>query len=316
MVLKTRLFIALLLITCSALGPFGLRLAGAGPAAESVAIRYTASIPPLAAILRELCAGRAEVGILLPPGASPHTYQPTPSAVKALGKAAALFYVGSNLDKEWIGKLPVGKKVEVLPLLPVAFQLPAPQHHDAREAHGHGHAEGGVDPHFWTDPLAVQAMLPGLLQALVGLDPEGRAIYQENSAQFGQRLQALDHELQAMLQPIRSAPILMFHPAFQYLIHRYHLTLGGLIEPFPGREPSPKYLHDLLQQVKSLGVRAVFSEPQLPKRPAQMVAESAKLEVYELDPEGGREGRQTYGELLRYNARVLLQALGKPGARN
>lgn len=301
--------LALALFFFLTLPSFALGAENAG-AKEVASIRYTASIPPLAAILRELCRGRAEVEVLLPPGASPHTYQPTPAVVKALSKATALFYVGVNLDKEWIGKLPATNKVELLPLLPSAVQLPAISHHDLDgHDHGEGEEQGGIDPHFWTDPLTVKELLPKLTAALVALDPAGRAGYQENSEQFGLRLVDLDRTLRTMLGPIQAEPLLMFHPAFQYLIHRYQLTLGGLIEPFPGREPSPKYLHEVLRQVKALKVKAIFSEPQLPKRPAQMVAETAKISVYELDPEGGRPGRQSYEELLLFNAKVLLEAL-------
>jgi len=53
----------------------------------------------------------------------------------------------------------------------------------------------------------------------------------------------------------------------------------------------------------------VLTEPQLARRPAEVVAEAAGVRCYEMDPLGGVPGRETYSELLRYNARVLVEAL-------
>jgi ABC-type Zn uptake system ZnuABC Zn-binding protein ZnuA len=87
------------------------------------------------------------------------------------------------------------------------------------------------------------------------------------------------------------------------------LRLAGAIEPFPGREPSPKFLHDLISTTKRLQIKALFTEPQLPERPARVMAEAAGIPVYQLDPEGGQEGLRSYSEIILYNARTLSTAL-------
>jgi len=283
-------------------------------------IRYAVTIHPLAAILGEVVAGRAELVNLLPAGASPHTYEPRPSLVHQTEDALALFLVGGGLDP-WAARLPARQRVEVIDLIPEAMRLTMtiPHGHGDQGAegpeagHSGDHDEGEVDPHFWTDPLTVQAMLPALVEQLCSLDPEGCPTYRANGASWSTALTELDRELGVMLQPLHGVPFFQFHPSFQYLFHRYDLTLAGLITPIPGREPTPRALHDLVLLVRQSGARVLFSEPQLPSRPAKVLAEAAStperpVRVLELDPNGGSSEKMSYRDLLLHNARVLRQA--------
>jgi zinc transport system substrate-binding protein len=276
-------------------------------------IHYGATIQPLAAILTEMTRGRGEVMRLLSPGSSPHTFDPRPSDAVMMERAKALFYAGPGLDKEWIDRMPATLKIEMLKLVPAEYLQPMNAHDHGhghgQEANRHRHGEEKFDPHFWTDPLTVKAMLPALREELSRLDPEGQPVYQRNEARFAAELVELHHRTAAILEPVKGRAVLLFHPSFQYLLNRYGLEMAGTIEPFPGREPSPKALHELIKKVKRLGIGAVFTEPQLSRRPAQVIAEAAGLELYELDPIGGGEGRATYEELILYNAHTLATAL-------
>jgi zinc transport system substrate-binding protein len=288
------------------------QLAAANNAAPPAEIRYVATIQPLAAILEQVIKGRGEVIRLLAPGSSPHTFDPRPSDAVRLERAMALFYAGPGLDKEWTAKMPAAHRIEMLHLVPEDYQLPmiAHDHEHEHGKHRHrNHDRSATDPHFWTDPLAVKAMLPALAKELSALDPDGRAVYHENAGRFAADLEELHNRTAAILEPVRGRAVLLFHPSFQYLIKRYGLEMAGTIEPFPGREPSPRALHELIKKTRSLGIQAVFTEPQLSPRAAQVIAEAAKLKVYELDPIGGIEGRRSYEEIILYNARTLATAL-------
>lgn len=285
-------------------------LAGPGPAwAGSNAdqeVHFVASIPPLAAILREVTGDRAQVTTLLPPGASPHTFQPKPSQAKILATALAFFLAGPNLDKEWAGRLPARRQIEMVLLLPEEYRLTTIDEHQHAQT---GHEEAGIDSHFWTNPLAVRAMIPELVRLLAELDPQGREQYQANGLRFCDELTVLDQELANLLKPVQAQPFFLFHPSFQYLFKRYQLRLAGLVEPFPGREPSPKFLSDLTHRIKSTGATAVFNEVGLPVRPAEVLAEAAGVRLLQLDPLGGTPGLNRYLDLMRHNVRVLGQAI-------
>jgi ABC-type Zn uptake system ZnuABC Zn-binding protein ZnuA len=272
--------------------------------AASGAPRYVVTGHPLEAILGELTRGRAEVDNLLPAGASPHTYEPVPSDLRRAESATALFFVSPSLDG-WAARLPARDKIEVLALVPRDARLPDLEVH---ETHA-GETEAGGDPHFWTDPLLVKAVVPGLVEQLCRLDPAGADLYRRNGAHFTEQLDVLHAEISRRLAPLAGRPVVLFHPSFQYLIHRYGLELAGVVEPSPGKEPTPRRLEHIVQLVRRRGVKAVFGEPQLPRRAAENVAEAAGVKLFLLDPMGGVPGRLTYAELLNYNARVLVEAL-------
>jgi zinc transport system substrate-binding protein len=269
--------------------------------------RFLATIHPIAAILQEVIGSRGRVSEMLPPGASPHTFEPRPSDVESASAAVVLCYVGPALDG-WAAGLPAKHKVALLSLIPRADLLPYLA--DPDEPAGTGKdSEGDFDPHFWMDPLLVKAMLPGLVDRLCEEDRGSCPAYRSNAARLSAQLQDLDRQVAAILAPVRGKPVFLFHPSLRYLLERYGLKYAGVIEPFPGKEPSPRYLQRLVRRLHQEGAKAVFSEPQLPRRPAEVVAETARVKLRVLDVSGGVAGRMTYAELILYNARVLREAL-------
>ena len=272
-------------------------------------IVYVTTVHPAAEILKKVVGDRAEVVRLLSPTDSPHTYEPTPRDREKVERATGLVYVAEDLDG-WIARFPAKKKVELLKLLPREHILFMKEHH-REEHHGEEGEEHGdvADPHFWTDPLAVKAILPNLVKALSELDPDGSEIYRANAERFAAELDALHEELSRTLEPVKGRPVILFHPSFQYLLKRYGLEMAGVIEEFPGKEASPRYIEEMKRLIQSSGAKAVFTEPQLNPRPAEVVAGEAGVKLFLLDPLGGVEGRNTYAELLRYNAGILLDAL-------
>lgn len=267
-----------------------------------------ASIAPVAMILAELGADCLTVNTLLPPGSSPHAYEPKPSAARRTQQALALVYVCEDLDG-WAARLEAPHEILLMEMLPSDSLLPAICEYSADDHSGHqGHA--AMDAHFWTDPLLVRELLPKLVRQLELLDPGNAKQYRENAQRFSDELSALDERISSLLAGYRGRALLMQHPSFQYFAHRYDLELAGLIESAPGKEPSPAYLEQLVDLARERDVRAVFAERQLSAAAARAVAEAAGLPVYELDPLGGTSGNQTYAELLLYNARQLDLALG------
>jgi ABC-type Zn uptake system ZnuABC Zn-binding protein ZnuA len=271
----------------------GVVVAARAAAASS---SYVATINPLAAILRELVPDATRVQALLPPGASPHTFEPRPSDLRGAQAAGALFFVSSELDG-WAARLPARRTIAALDLIP-------PEHRLASEP-----GSEDTDPHFWTDPMAVKASLAGLADVLCALEQADCAAVRRNAERFSAALERLDREVQDMLEPVRGSRVVLFHPSFRYFLRRYGLVLAGVIESSPGKEPTPRSLTAMVKTVRDARVKVVFTEPQLPARPAEALAEAAGIRVATLDPLGGVPGRRTYAEIIRYNARVLREAL-------
>ena len=284
-------------LACITLLAIGGPLAGCSPETSSPPA-IVATIAPLAFILRALAGNEVAVRTLLDPGASPHTYEPRPSDVRAAQSAVVVVYVSSDLDA-WATQLPARRTLAALDLVPAADRRPLPA----------SDGESAVDPHFWTDPLTVAAAIPALVDALAGLDPDHAETYRANASRFTERLRALHAETAAALRPLAGRRVVLFHPSFGYLLGRHGILVAAVVEEFPGKEPTALDIQRLGQGARRAGATVVFTEPQLPRRPAEVLAELAGVRVAELDPLGGGPGRDTYEDLIRHNVRVLVESL-------
>jgi len=80
---------------------------------------------------------------------------------------------------------------------------------------------------------------------------------------------------------------------------------------FPGREPSARWVADVVRTAREHGVTVIFAEPQLSPKAAETIAREIGGRVLMMDPIGGPglAGRERYSDLLRYNAGMLADAL-------
>lgn len=267
--------------------------------------QYVVTIQPLKDILDEVVAGRATVECLMPPGASPHTFEPKPSDLGTV-KKALLFFTGDEHLDNWASEFQHPAEVEMFHLVPHDYHLEI----IALIGKNRG-TTFGEDPHFWTDPLTVKAMLPNLVEKLSASDPEGRAVYQSNAAAFSGRLDSLYQAVDAQLKPFRGEKVILTHPFFQYFLKRFGLKLAAIIEPLPGTEPSPRDVMEVVNLVRDEKIKLILAHPIHSKRPAELVAESTDCSIIELDPLGGTEGRKGYANLIRFNADQIQRALTK-----
>lgn len=282
---------------------------------ETPRVTYVATINPVRAILSEIVGDRGDVIALVPPGASPHTYEPRPADAKVAETALALFYVDETLDG-WAARLPARVKIATFPMVDASLRLPWMETIEfpsddsiPQTATPHGH-HGIHDSHYWSDPEAVEAVARmGLVERLSALDPEGRDTYRANALRFVEQIKAMDAELSAMFGPLHGRAVISFHPSWNYFFSRYGIRVVGAVEPQPGQESPAQHLKGLIDLAREQDVRAILVEPQLPRRPAEVIAEATGTRIAEIDPNGGVEGRMTYRELIMHNANVLREAL-------
>ena len=264
---------------------------------------YVTTIPPFASIVSPVVGERGSVVTLLDAGDSPHTYEPRPSDVQRVSDATALLYGAASLDG-WAADLPAPRRVALLDLVPTGFQRPA-----VADIHADPEASSSADPHFWTDPLTVRALLPALADTLCALDAGGCDTYRSNADALATVLVDLDAELRAQLNPVRATPVLLSQPFFLYFMSRYGPEVEGIVEPLPANEPSPQALQALVRTARETNARVIFTQQQLPPRAAEAVAEGAGIPVVPLDPLGGASDRLSYADLIRYNAAAIRNAL-------
>jgi zinc transport system substrate-binding protein len=297
------------LIACVALLLGGYVLGQAGPAPAKVVV----SIEPYGDLVRQLTEDLASVEVVMPPGASPHTFEPTPRMTAGLANAD-LVVLNGGVD-EWLHDMvaavnPDVRVVEALAILEgtLASRQPESGSGDTPADTSAAHDHDGRNPHVWLDPSLAAEVLQEVGRVLAEVDPANRAVYLERAMILGEELAALDIELARTLEPVAGAPFIPFHDAWPYFARRYGLDLVMEIEPFPGREPSPRYLAEVVSAIRRNRAPAIFNEVGLSERPARVLAAEAGVAVHLLDPLGGPQG--SYQEMMRRNAATILDALG------
>jgi zinc transport system substrate-binding protein len=309
--------ILLVLLGCCGLAwPVG----PARAAAPAGRIQVAATIVPLGDFCRRIGGDLVQVQVLIPPGASPHVFEPAPSVMARASQARVFVYIGAGLEP-WAAKLlrardsgdlVVVEAVQGVPLLGVAEHQPGHGTGEARDLDPQHREAGhwGGNPHIWLDPVLAQGICRKIAGALIQADPAHRARYEANLESYLAALVDLNREIEARARTWRLREYVSFHPAFAYFAKRYHLHEVGTIEAAPGREPTPRHLQNLVAAIRRYGIKVVFAEPQLNPRVAQVIAQEAGVKVLMLDPMGGRPPYGSdYLQLMRYNLAILDQAL-------
>uniref|UniRef100_A0A7C2BY72 Zinc ABC transporter substrate-binding protein n=1 Tax=Thermus islandicus TaxID=540988 RepID=A0A7C2BY72_9DEIN len=264
-------------------------------------VPVAATTPILADLVRAVGGDRVRVATLVPPGADPHTFEPTPSTAQALAQARALFANGLGLEP-YLPKL--------TPLLPPGarlVRLGEGQPHLICEGHGeaeagHGH-EGPCDPHLWLDPTYALGYAQRILQELASLDPKGKPLYQANLARFQEEVLRRDRALRAC--PLRGTKVVAQHDAFRYFARRYGLVVVGVLAHSGAQEVGSKGFVALLEKAKREGVRLVLAEPQFQGKALRTLAEAIGARVAVLYTDTLDAKVPTYLDLLDHNRKAL-----------
>jgi zinc transport system substrate-binding protein len=281
-------------------------------AAPTGKLLVAATILPLGDFCRHLGGDLVQVQVLIPPGASPHVFEPSPSVMARTSRARVFVYIGAGLEP-WAAKVLRSRRRGGLVVVEAAQGVPllgmAAHHHVAQKAEAHESHPAG-NPHIWLDPVLAQGICRQIAGAFVQADPDHRSQYEANLRKYLAALAALDQEIKTHAQSWRLRDYISFHPAFSYFARRYGLHEVGTIEAAPGREPSPRHLRNLVAAIHSYGIKVVFAEPQLNPRVAEVIAQEAGVRVLRLDPMGGSPPYGSdYLKLMRYNLAILDQAL-------
>lgn len=270
------------------------------------------SIFPLADFVGNVAGDRVEVVTLLPSGASPHTYEPTPGDIKDVAGAILLVVNGAGLDF-WVEDLKSAAS-DSLVVLDTSVALADEGLLLSGDEHDHDGEEddhGGVNPHYWLDPVLAQKQVEAIAAALASVDPDNGDFYMDNAAGYIARLQSLDEEIRGVVQSFSSREFITFHPAWAYFASRYGLVEAAVIEEAPGKEPSVEYIMHVVDVARALKVKAIFAEPQFSTEAADAIAADSGAEVLLLDPLGapGLAGRDSYVALMRYNVEQMAEAM-------
>lgn len=253
-------------------------------ATATAELRVFVTVAPLAWLVQSLGGPHVQVFSLVKPGQDPHSFEPSPGQLSGLRDADAYLSLGLPFERAWLPRMvaqhPHLRLVELVE--DAAATAPPASDHPAEHRHGHTAHPAGVDPHIWTDPLRMAQVSRRVSELLVELRPAAADELHRRQEEVALQLRELHEELTATFAAMPRKVFLVHHPAWGHLAARYGLTQLAIERE--GKEPGPRALAMLAEQVRRQRIRTLFVEPQISDHLAHGLADTLGLEIAVLDP--------------------------------
>jgi ABC-type Zn uptake system ZnuABC Zn-binding protein ZnuA len=294
-------------------------------------IRVCATTTDLGDLVRLVGGDDVTVTVFARGGDDPHFVEPRPSFAKALSRAELVVSVGMELEVGWLPtvvtqsrnpRLAVGQPGSFdasTAIAPMGVPL-------GPIDRSHGHVHAGGNPHFLCDPVCGVQVAKALSDRLGQLRPDLAAACAARHRSFAlevarrllgpalvqrvgddRMVAALEADaLQPLigdaadlggwlgrLRPVAGAGLVADHDLWPYLARRFNVRVVGFLEPQPGVPPTPRHLRDLIDQAKSLGVKAIITVPYFDRRSSSFVGEQIGIPVVVLAHQVGATAEAT-----------------------
>ena len=317
-----------------------------GSAALADSPRVVADIAPVHSLVSRVMDGIGKPDLIVPNETSPHDYRLRPADAEALENAGLVFWMGEGLTpwmeraleslsgEATIVELLALDETKTLPFREGAL-FDAHDHsehddhddhddhdhdkehddHDDHDDHGHddhaGHDHGEFDPHAWLSTDNAKTWLNVIAAKLSSIDPTNAGGYFANASEAIVELDALDKEVDEMLDTVRGGKFIVFHDAYQYFETVYDFPASGAISLGDASDPGAARVAEIAKRIESENIQCVLSEPQFNANLVDTVMAGTEAKTEVIDPLGfGIEpGSSLYTELIKGMATSLVNCL-------
>ncbi len=278
-------------------------------------LNIATTVAPITSIVANIAGGTASVVTgVVPEGTNSHTFEPKPSDAATLESADIIFINGLVLEEPTkdlaLANIKTSANIcelgtEVLPESEYIYDFSFPK-------------EGGKpNPHLWTNPPMAKQYAQVVRDVLVRRDPSSAAIYESNFSAFALKIDALDDAIKIATAtiPEDQRKLLTYHDAYAYFAKNYGFTVIGAIQPSSFDEPTPKEIGELILQVKSQKVKAIFGSEVFPSTVLEQIGAETGVRYVDvlrdddlIGEPGGPE--HSYLGLMRFDFATIVEALG------
>lgn len=284
---------------------------------EDEVIRVAVSILPQAEFVEKVGGDKVIVTVMIPPGASPHTYELTPAQLKEISKARMYAKVGPGngygieFELEWMDKIiKLNKEMLVVNCAEgIRFIVPGGaygepdvyyEYDEITEAEDKNYR--GIDPHIWLSPENAKVMSENIYKGLAEIDPENMEYYKKNLDDFIAELDKLDNEIMQMFESKKNKVIMVFHPNWTYFTSYYGIRQISIEEE--GKEPAAGHMKDLVDEALKYNIKTIFASPEFSTKSAEALASEIGGSVVLLSPL-----EKNYIENMRKTAVAFTEAM-------
>lgn len=282
-----------------------LLLAAPGALLASDRLKVLTTFTVIADMAQNVAGDAAEVVSLTKPGAEIHNYQPTPKDIVRARDADLVLWNGLGLElwfEKFLSRLKnVPSVVLTHGIEPVDIRL--------------GPYSGRPNPHAWMSPTDALTYIQNIEKALSSADPANAATYQQNAAAYAVQITKLIEPIRAQLETIPQDKrwLVTSEGAFSYLTRDFGLNELFLWPINADEQGTPKQVKNVIDQIRTHGITAIFSESTVSSKPAEQVARETGANyagILYVDSLSAADGPvPSYIDLLRVTTETILNGL-------
>ena len=234
------------------------------------------TIAPLKYIVEQITGDDFDINVLVPAGASPETFEPTPKQYISLIEAQMIFSTGLiEFETTLLNRL--GDKSNIVNLSRnISLIEGSCSHNHNNKEHHHG-----VDPHIWTSPHELKTIARNAYDAIMTQYPDSSK-YSEAYNRLARKIEQLDEECRQQCATSSAQAFIIYHPALTYYARAYGIE--QIAVETDGKEPSAKHIAKIIEQVKTNGVKCLLYQKEYPRSVVEVLANDTGLEPQEINP--------------------------------
>lgn len=234
------------------------------------------SILPIKGLVKAIVGDDFPIEVLVPAGASPETFEPTPRQFIALNQAQLVFNVGLiDFETSLLSKIEQqGKIIDLSRGIDLIAGTCSHNHHGEKHAHG-------IDPHIWTSPRTLQQMATNAYEAIHAAYPDS-VKYTTAYHKLQEELTALDARTGAKIAAAGVKYFIIYHPALTYYARDYGIE--QLAIEAEGKDPSAKRLSEIIRRARADRVQRIYYQNQFPASTVEIIARDIEAQYVEIDP--------------------------------
>jgi len=268
--------------------------------ASNAPMEIFVSILPQKYFVERVGGERVSVSVMVRPGQSPATYEPTPRQLSHLSKARLYFRIGVAFEDIWLDRISASNPQ--MKIIDTRRGITLRDMESVAQKQGSAVRVANKDPHVWTNPLLVKIMAAHIRDALIASDPTNQVDYEKNYATFAVDLERLDQWIRDLFHGVSSRNFMVFHPSWGYFADAYGLRQIPIESA--GKEPGPKTLSSLIERGRKAQVKVIFVQQQFSRRAAETVAQAIGARVVMVDPLA-----ENYLDNLRHIAQSFAEVM-------
>ena len=239
------------------------------------------SILPQQYFVEQLAGDLVEVNVMIPPGASPATYEPGVSQLGKLDRSEVYLRIGYvGFEQSWMEKITsVNPDMKIVDLSKgVEFIL-----NDAGEEEKHnGHSHQGPDPHIWMSVSNARIIARNIHNELMLMFPGEKEYLQSRFDLFSRSLDSLQLDITSKLEGIENRKFMIYHPALTYYARDYALEQFSL--EIEGKTPSPAHLKEMTDLAIHYQISKILIQKQFDRKNAEVLARETGCKIIQFDP--------------------------------